>query len=68
MEKHIDFTITIADNGSIDICSYDHESGYGTKVFSAPDMGSLDKAAFDKAVGNEIYSWLSLMNDEMEEG
>ena len=64
IEKNLDLTISLdEENVSIDIC--EPESGERT-VIEAP-LSFDEHPEFSEAIGNEIYSWLSLWSDELKE-
>lgn len=64
IEKNLDLTISLdEENVAIDIC--EPESGERT-VIEAP-LSFDEHPEFSEAIGNEIYSWLSLWSDELKE-
>lgn len=64
IEKNLDLTISLdEENVTIDIC--EPESGERT-VIEAP-LSFDEHPEFSEAIGNEIYSWLSLWSDELKE-
>ena len=56
MEKNLELTIRM-DNDHVEIDIYEPESGECSQI-DAP-------LSFDKNIGDEIYSWLSLWADEL---
>ncbi len=62
--RHLDLDIRIND-GDFEIDVYEPESG---ECIQMQHPLSFDEhPEFDKAIGNEIYSWLSLWAEEMKE-
>ena len=68
MERELTLTIGISENGYPYVETMDVQSGLTMKVSgegSRTFAGSLDKVA--KGLWDEVYSWISLMQDEQEE-
>lgn len=62
-QKHLDLTIRMNEN-SFEVDVYEPESG---ETITLQHPYSFSKHPdFDQAIGNEIYSWLSLWMDERE--
>ena len=62
MERNLELTIRM-DNDHVEIDVYEPESGECSQI-DAP-LSFDEHPEFDAAVGNEIYSWLSLWADEL---
>lgn len=64
MQRTLELTIRINEN-SFEVDVYEPESG---EIVQMQHPYSPDEhPEFDKAIGDEIYSWLSLWADEMGE-
>ena len=61
-ERTLDLTIRFVDDDCFEIDVYEPESGEVTQ-FSHP-LSFDEHPEFDAAIGNEIYSWLSLWKEE----
>ena len=61
MEKNLELTIRM-ENDHIEIDVYEPESGECSQI-EAP-LSFDEHPDFDKTIGDEIYSWLSLWADE----
>ena len=62
----LELAITInPEAGTFDVDAHDPESGCDAHFLDIPIEGNRDK--FNENIGNEIYSWASLMMDEAEE-
>ncbi len=64
MQKNLDLTIRISDNGYFEVDVYEPESGE-VRQFQFP-YSPDEHPEFDKTIGTEIYSWIELLKDEME--
>lgn len=64
MQKQLELTIRINDE-HFDVDVYEPESGTGGH-FQFP-YSPDEHPEFNQAIGNEIYSWLELWKDEMED-
>ena len=62
MEKNLELTIRM-DNDHVEIDIYEPESGECSQI-DAP-LSFDEHPEFDKNIGDEIYSWLSLWADEL---
>ena len=65
MERHLDLTIRLDPDGDVEVDVYEPESGECSQIqypFS-PD----EHPEFNESIGEEIYSWLKLWADEMED-
>jgi len=62
MEKNLELTIRM-DNDYVEIDIYEPESGECSQI-DAP-LSFDEHPEFDKNIGDEIYSWLSLWADEL---
>ena len=61
IERHLDLTIRI-NNGEFEVEVYEPESG---EIVQFQHPLSFDEhREFDEAIGQEIYSWLSLWSEE----
>lgn len=65
MDHHLDIDITFEENGFFTLVMYEPESGLMRK-WMAP-LSFDEHPEFDRVIGNEIYSWLSLWSDCDEE-
>lgn len=65
MERNLDLRIGLAEDESFAITVSEPESGLHTTFdfFFSPD----EHPEFNNTIGDEIYSWLSLWFDEMQE-
>lgn len=62
-QRILDLTLRVGD-GRIEVDVYDNESGE-IKQIDLP-FSPVEHPEFDKRLGDEIYSWLSLMEEEDE--
>ena len=64
MERMLELTIRVNDD-DFEVEVYEPESGEFVRLQHpyAPD----EHPEFDKAIGNEIYSWISLWKDEHDD-
>lgn len=62
-QRILDLTLRVGD-GRIEVDVYDNESGE-IKQIDLP-FSTDEHPEFDKQLGDEIYSWLSLMEEEDE--
>lgn len=64
MQRNLELTIRLNES-SFEMDVYEPESGEVLRMQFpySPD----EHPEFDKAIGEEIYSWISLWRDEMEE-
>lgn len=63
MERNLELTIRMGENDECEVDVYEPESGE-CKTIAFP-FSPDEHPEFDAAVGNEIYSWLSLWADEL---
>lgn len=65
IEKNLELTLQLDKDGYIIVGVYEPESGRCCKIHNvfSPD----EHPEFNDQIGNKIYSWLTLMADEMEE-
>lgn len=67
MKKTITLEVTITINDEyFDVEVTEAESGYNTKFQDIPYMPD-EHPEFNKAIGNEVYSWVSVGIDELNE-
>lgn len=64
MQKTLELTLIVRD-GEFDVEVYEPESGDYCCITSP--LSYDEHPEFDEKIGNEIYSWISLMADEMED-
>lgn len=64
LERTLELTITL-DEENVTLDVYEPESGECTSL-NAP-LSFDEHPEFNEAIGNEIYSWLSLWSDELKE-
>lgn len=62
MERNLTITITKVDNAEFQIDVLEGESG--TNVSGRFPFSPDEHIEFNDAIGNEIYSWVSMMMDE----
>ena len=60
-QRILDLTLRVGD-GRIEVDVYDNESGAFTR--SGLPVSPDEQPEFDKQLGDEIYSWLSLMEEK----
>ena len=63
MEKNLDITIQIKSDNWFNITVHEPESGL--TVSGLFPISVDEHPEFDMAIGNEIYSWIQLMLDEL---
>lgn len=64
MERHLELTIRINET-NVEVEIYEPESGEFTQIETPFSPGEHSK--FDQAIGNEIYSWISLWKNAEDE-
>lgn len=62
MEHHLELTIR-SDGTNVEIGVYEPESGEFTQIETP--FSPHEHSKFNEAIGNEIYSWISLWKDEI---
>ena len=64
-QRRLELTIRLRDDGYFDCDVYEPESGEISKIHHpfSPD----EHPEFNESIGEEIYSWLKLWADEMED-
>lgn len=65
IEKNLEITLQLDRSGYIIVGVYHPESGKWCKIHNV--YSPEEHPEFNDQIGNEIYSWLTLMADEMEE-
>lgn len=65
LTKNLEITLQLNKDGKMVVGVYEPESGGCCEIHNvfSPD----EHPEFNAQIGNEIYSWLTLMADEMEE-
>ena len=65
LTKNLEIILQLNKDGKMIVGVYEPESGVCCKIHNvfSPD----EHPEFNDQIGNEIYSWLTLMADEMEE-
>lgn len=66
MTRTIEITIDLKEDGLLTIDSNESESGCRTELMGVYSPIEYKDYIIDR-VGKEIYSWIQLMQDEMEE-
>ena len=64
MKRVLEITIEANANGCFDVGVYEPETG-DWAPFEFP-FSPDEHPEFNEAIGNEIYSWVSMLYDEME--
>ena len=65
MERNLDLTIRFTNKDLFEVDVYEPESGHAM-TFDFP-FSPDEHPEFDRKVGEEIYSWISLWADAMED-
>ena len=64
IEKNLELTLRLNEKGKITVCCCQPESGDITAYYFNYKVG--EHPEFYKKIGDEVYSWIELMANEME--
>ena len=64
MERTLELTLTISENGMYFVFVHDQESDLNVTYMFEPFCDTNND--FNKAIGDEVSSWFSIMQEEME--